>query len=79
MCPQYNLKSSLYKKNTNLWSPNACPVRSKTVINNVSTEQVSNFSYLDCDKNYDTNNYINNKIHRFEAMCGTVNNLLSSK
>jgi hypothetical protein len=48
------------------------PVRSKINIENCPLEQVGNFNYLGCDVSYDQDEDVNNKLHKFQNIFGTI-------
>jgi hypothetical protein len=48
------------------------PVRSKINIDNCPLEQVRHFNYLGCDVTYDQDEDVNNKLHKFQNICGTI-------
>ena len=78
ICPEYNLKISLHKTKVMAFQ-GKYPVRSKIIVNNKPIEQVSNFTYLGCDTSYNYDNDMENKINKFQAICGTINRTLNNK
>jgi hypothetical protein len=54
-------------------------VRSKIMINNNIIEQVKNFNYLGCDIQYNYDADLQNKLHKFQYMCGTIKQTLINK
>ena len=48
-----------------------CPVRSKTVIDSVLLEQVSQFSYLGNDLTCEDEKEVVIKVNRYQDVCGT--------
>lgn len=55
------------------------PVRSKIVINNKPIKPVSHFKYLDYDMSFDYDNDIDEKKHKFQAICSRINRTLGNK
>lgn len=56
------------------------PIRTKFVIDNPLSEQVSNFQYLGCgDISYEENGDINNKIKKFKGYVVQLQELLRIK
>jgi hypothetical protein len=43
------------------------------------TEQVKNFNYLGCDISYKYDDDLQNKLHKFQYMCGTIKRNLINK
>ena len=55
------------KQNTKLWhSRSVYPIRIKIRIDNQPIEQVSHFSYWDCDISYHLNNDLSNKLRTYK-------------
>jgi hypothetical protein len=48
------------------------PIRSKINIDNCPLEQVRHFNYLGCVVTYDQDEDVNNKLHKFQNICGTI-------
>lgn len=55
------------------------PIRSKIVLENKVIQQLKHFSYLGCDISYDYDEDINNKVSKFQGICGTINRTLRNK
>ena len=75
---EYSVKISL-KKTKIMAFKGKSPVRSKIVLDNKTLEQVSHFRYLGCDISYDRERDIDEKINRFQMICGTINRSLKDK
>lgn len=74
----YNLKISLTKTKA-MGFLGTRHLRTKIVIEDKIIEQVSSFNYLGCNVSYCENNDVNNKINKFQRMCGTIKRTLSRK
>ena len=46
-------------------------IRTKIVMNGKIIEQVKDFNYLGCNISYCERKEVNNKIYKFQRMCGT--------
>jgi hypothetical protein len=56
------------------------PFRSKIILNNKSIiEQVSNFNYLECNVTYKCEEDLNNKLSKFQNICGIIARTLRRK
>jgi hypothetical protein len=56
------------------------PFRSKIILNNKSIiEQVSNFNYLGCNVTYKYDEYLNDKLSKFQNICGVSARELKKK
>lgn len=55
------------------------PIRTKIVINNITIEQVSNFQYLGCNVRYLNDIDVQQKVSKFQAICGTIKGTLGKK
>ena len=55
------------------------PIRTKIVIENEVIEQVSHFNYLGCDLTYEYENEVQQKLHKFQYICGTLRKILRKK
>lgn len=55
------------------------PVRSKIVVNNDIVEQVSSFNYLGCEMTYGYSNDVEQKLNKFNHICGTISRHLKNK
>ena len=55
------------------------PIRSKIVVENKILEQVSNFKYLGCDITYDYDQDLQQKVSRFNMICGAINRSLRNR
>lgn len=75
ICEEYNMQISLSKTKVMAFR-GIEPVRTKIVLKGQILEQVSHFSYLGNDIGYDKDFDIDMKLHRFQAMCGTINRTL---
>lgn len=75
---EYNLKISTRKTKV-MAHKGKHPVRSKVVIENKILEQVSYFDYLGCNVSYDRDKDIENKLNKFQLICGTINRTLQNK
>ena len=53
--------------------------RTKIVVNGRIIEQVKDFKYLGCNISYCEKNEVNNKINKFQRMCGTISRTLKNK
>jgi hypothetical protein len=51
-------------------------VRIKIIINDAVLEQVSQFTFLGCDLSFDYDSDVENKLNRFQNMCGTIRRTL---
>jgi hypothetical protein len=49
-----------------------CPVRSKLILDNQATKQFSRYSYLSYQLPYQGEIYVNNKLEKFNFMCGKI-------
>jgi hypothetical protein len=54
-------------------------VRSKIVLENATLEQVQQFNYLGCETSFIQERDINNKIQKFQMVCGTISRTLENK
>ena len=54
-------------------------VRTKIVINGKTIEQVRDFNYLGCNISYCERKEVNNKLNKFQRMCGTISRTLKGK
>lgn len=72
VCPEYNLKLSMRKTKVMTFQ-GKYPVRSKIIVNSKPIEQVSNFTYLNCNTRYNYDNEMENKTNKFLAICSTIN------
>ena len=75
---EYNMKISL-KKSKIMAHHGKFPTRSKIVIDNKLIERTNHFNYLGCDITYDRDKDIENKINKFQSICGTINRTLQNK
>jgi hypothetical protein len=73
-----NFKISTKKTKTMLFHGKD-PLRTKILIYNETTEQVSHFRYLGCDVTYEINNDIQNKLNKFSQICDTITRTLKGK
>ena len=55
------------------------PIRTKIIINNRCIEQVNHFNYLGSDVGYDKDYDVDNKICKFQRVCGTINRTFRNK
>ena len=55
------------------------PTLSNIIIEGKVLEQISNFNYLGCDISFDVDKDIQNKVNRFQHICGTINRTLKNK
>ena len=53
--------------------------RTKMVINGKTIEQVRDFNYLGCNVSYCERKVNNNKVNKFQRMCGSINRTLKGK
>lgn len=74
----YNLSISTHKTKVMAHS-GKFPIRTKIIVDNKPLEQVSHFDYLGCNITYDVDRDINNKISKFQWICGTINRTLKNK
>jgi hypothetical protein len=74
----YNLEISINKSKVMAFK-GKYPVRSKIMINNKTIEQVKNFNYLGCDISYNYDDDLQNKLHKFQYICGTIKRTLINK
>ena len=51
-------------------------LRTKTVVDNKSIEEVSHFRYLGCNTTYDVNNDVDHKLATFQTICSTIRQVL---
>lgn len=77
-CEQYNMKISLIKTKVMAFIGKE-PIRTKIIINNRCIEQVSHFNYLGSDVGYDKDYDVDNKICKFQRVCGTINRTFRNK
>ena len=54
-------------------------MRTKIVINGRTIEQVRYFNYLGCTISYCERKEVNNKVNKFQRMCGTISRTLKGK
>lgn len=54
-------------------------IRTKIVLQNMVLEQVTRFNYLGCEITYGRDRDITSKIHKFQAICGTINRTFKKK
>lgn len=78
ICKVYNLEIS-EKKTKVMAFKGKFPVRSKIVINGNIIDQVSHFNFLGCDISYEYENDVDNKLHKYQRMCGTIHRQLGNK
>lgn len=78
LCEDYNLKISKDKTKIMAFEGKET-VRSKIIIDNKTLEQVSHFNYLGCDTTYERDKDVESKVHKFQAICGTINRTLKHK
>jgi hypothetical protein len=56
------------------------PIRSKIILNNKSIiEQFSNFNYLGCNITYKYDEDLNDKLSKFQKICGGIARTLKKK
>jgi hypothetical protein len=56
------------------------PIRSKIILNNKSiTEKVSNFNYLGCNVTHKYDEDLNDKLSKFQNICGVIARTLNMK
>lgn len=72
---EYNMKISEKKTKVTAFK-GKYPLRSKIVINDMIIEQVMYFKYLGFNVGYDTGRDINDKLQRFQHICGTLRRTL---
>ena len=54
-------------------------MRTKIVMNGKITEQVRDFNYLGCSISYCERKEVNNKVNKFQRMCGPISRTLKGK
>ena len=54
-------------------------VRTKIVLNTKTIQQVRDFNYLGCNMSYCARKKANNKVNKFQRMCGTIGRTLKWK
>ena len=54
-------------------------IRTKIVMNGKIIEQVRDFNYLGCNMSYCERKEVNNKINKYQRMCGTISKTLERK
>ena len=54
-------------------------VWTKISLDNVTIEQVSHFNFLGCDVSNTYDNDVDNKLHKYQLMCGTIHRTLRHK
>ena len=54
-------------------------MRTKTVMNGKTIEQVRDFNYLGCNISYCERKEVNDKVNKFQRMCGTISRTLKGK
>ncbi|KAJ4429720.1 hypothetical protein ANN_21924 [Periplaneta americana] len=74
----YNLSISTHKTKVMAHS-GKFTIRTKIIVDNKPIEQVSHFDYLGCNITYDVDRDIDNKISKFQWICGTINRTLKNK
>jgi hypothetical protein len=52
---------------------------SKIVLENTTLEQVEQFNYLGCKTSFIQERDVNNKIQKFQMVCGTISRTLKNK
>ena len=78
ICGTYNFKISAMKTKVMAFLGKD-PVRSKIVLNDKPIEQVSHFRYLGCDISYEPDRDIEEKVNKFQMICGTINRTLKNR
>lgn len=78
VCEEYNMRISVAKTKVMAFQGPE-PIRTKIVVNNKPVEQVKHFNYLGNDISYDRDKDINNKLHKYQIMCGIINRTLKNK
>lgn len=78
LCLHYNLTISI-KKTKVMAHRGKFPVRTKIIMDNQPLEQISHFEYLGCNISYEVDHDIENKINKFQRICGTINRTLRNK
>jgi hypothetical protein len=78
LCQDYNLKIS--KNKTKIMAfKGKLNARSKIVFENTTSEQVQKFNYLGCETSFIQERDVNNKIQKFQMVCGTISRTLKNK
>jgi hypothetical protein len=54
-------------------------VRSKIVLEDTTLGQVQQFNYLGCETSFIQGRDVNNKIQKFQMVCGTISRALKNK
>jgi hypothetical protein len=78
LCQDYNLKISKNKTKT-MALKGKLNVYSKIVLENTTLEQVQQFNYLGCETSFIQERDVNNKIQKFQMVCGTISRTLKNK
>ena len=78
ICNEYGLRISTAKSKVMAFKGKD-PVRTKIVVRDCILEQVSTFNYLGCSLTYKKDSDINNKISRFQSVCGTIHRSLKGR
>ena len=78
ICKEYGLQISINKTKIMAFK-GKWPVRSKIVLNNCILEQVSKFKYLGCTLTYNKGVDIQEKIGKFQSICGTIHRSLKQR
>ena len=78
ICQSYNFKMSV-KKTKIMAFKGKDPIRSKIVIEDKILEQVSDFKYLGCEISFKYDKDIEQKVNKFQAICGTIQRTFKNK
>jgi hypothetical protein len=78
LCQDYNLEISKNKIKLIAFK-GKLNIRSEIVLENTTSEQVQRFYYLGCENSFIQERDINNKIQKFQMVCGTMSRTLKSK
>ena len=54
-------------------------IKTKIVLNNLTLEQVSDFRYLGYDTSFFENKDLDNKLQKFQHICGSLSRSLKNK
>ena len=79
-CQHYNMKVSIAKTET---MPSGGkeqePIRTKIVLDNQTFKQVPGYRYLGCNTSFYKNEDLDNKLHKFQNICGCLIRILKNK
>lgn len=77
-CKEYNMRISIAKTKVMAFR-GLEPIRTKIAIENKCIEQINKFNYLGNSISYDKECDVDNKLQKFQRICGTINQALKNK